>query len=86
MANSSTQDQEGNRLEIQVRSMGGLVSGEADYTKAIFVAIAELAMNPNMAKTVVNLAKCGQWVSENIDADIDCMTDDIIRRVRGGAQ
>ncbi|WP_157128606.1 hypothetical protein [Cupriavidus sp. USMAA2-4] len=53
--------------------------------KAIFAAISELAPRPDMTKTVVELANCGQWISDNLNCNVDYWTDQVISKMRGVA-
>ncbi|WP_456281582.1 hypothetical protein M1D55_19260 [Cupriavidus sp. JZ107] len=85
MTNPSTLTRE--VMESNVEALDEVVGSQARYASAIFVAIGELAGNPKMAETVVGLAKVGRWLTENVEADIDCITTDLLERLRkGGVQ
>jgi len=73
-------------IEDEAETLGNVVGGQAEFAKSLFTAIAELSTNPKMTQTVIGLAKCGQWVSENMDADVDYMVDNILSRCRRGLQ
>lgn len=64
----STQDRECNPdAKGRVQFASDVLSEESRFMKAIFAAISELAPRPDMTKTVVELANCGQWISDNLN-------------------
>lgn len=72
MEDISMQDREGNlNSDGRVQFASAVLSQESRFMKAIFIAIAELAPNREMANTVVELAQCGRWVSESMSDNVD---------------
>jgi len=63
------------KLIIASNDAQSIANEEVTYAKAIFVAIAALASQPSQQKTVLDLARLGQWVTENTIGNLDYFSD-----------